>query len=82
MFDIGDYIVCGSNGVCRVKEIGPLSMNGADRTRKYYTLEQIYSGGGRIFTPVDNQKVIAKNLFELSRHYTNVRRLVLQQARR
>lgn len=60
MFDIGDYIVCGSNGVCRVKEIGPLSMNGADRTRKYYTLEQIYPGGGRIFTPVDNQKVVMR----------------------
>lgn len=52
MYEIGDLIVYGSEGVCRVEAIGPLDMRGAQKEVDYYTLSPLYREG-RIFTPVD-----------------------------
>lgn len=60
MFGIGEYIIYGMNGVCRVEEIGPMSLNGVDSDRIYYTLLPLYTKGSRMYTPVDNQKVIMR----------------------
>lgn len=60
MFNIGEYIVYGMNGVCRVEEIGPMSLNGIDSEKVYYTLLPLYTKGSRVFTPVDNQKVVMR----------------------
>lgn len=60
MFNIGEYIVYGMNGVCRVEEIGPMSLNGVDSDKMYYTLLPLYTKGSRVFTPVDNQKVVMR----------------------
>ncbi|MBQ4058701.1 MAG: CarD family transcriptional regulator [Lachnospiraceae bacterium] len=60
MFSIGEYIVYGMNGVCRVEEIGPMSLGGVDSDKVYYTLLPLYTKGSRVFTPVDNQKVIMR----------------------
>lgn len=57
MFGVGDYIVYGMNGVCRVEEIGPMHLSGVDSDKDYYTLAPLYTKGSRVFTPVDNQKV-------------------------
>lgn len=60
MFSIGEYIIYGMNGVCRVEEIGPMSLNGVDSDKIYYTLLPLYTKGSRVFTPVDNQKVVMR----------------------
>lgn len=60
MFKIGEYIVYGMNGVCRVEEIGPMNMSGIDSDKVYYTLLPLYTRGSRVFTPVDNQKVVMR----------------------
>ena len=60
MFNIGEYIVYGVNGVCKVEEIGPMSMSGVDSDKNYYTLLPLYTKGSRVFTPVDNQKVVMR----------------------
>lgn len=60
MFNIGEYIVYGMNGVCRVEEIGPMSLSGVDSDKMYYTLLPLYTKGSRVFTPVDNQKVVMR----------------------
>jgi len=52
MYQIGELIVYGSEGVCRVMEIGPLGLDGADRERLYYTLAPLYRDG-KVFIPVD-----------------------------
>lgn len=62
MFRVGDYIVYGSVGVCRVDSIGPLDMNTKSMDRLYYTLVPIYEVGSKVFTPVDNEKVIMRNV--------------------
>lgn len=57
MFEIGEYIVYGNTGVCKVEEVKKMTEPGTKSDRLYYTLEPVYRKGCRLFTPVDNQKV-------------------------
>jgi CarD family transcriptional regulator len=43
MFAVGDYIIYGSNGVCKVEAVGLLDMSGIPKDRQYYTLQPIYA---------------------------------------
>ena len=36
MFSVGEYIVYGVEGVCRVEEAGKLKVAGLDKNRAYY----------------------------------------------
>lgn len=60
MFKIGDYIIYGSNGVCKVESIGAMNMMGTSKERDYYTLRPVYETGGVVYTPVDNDKVVMR----------------------
>ena len=55
---MGELIVYGNTGVCRVVEIGPLSISPDDKD--YYTLEPFYSPKSRVFTPCDNEKIVMR----------------------
>lgn len=57
MFEIGEYIVYGNTGVCKVAETSTMAVPGTKTDKLYYTLEPVYDKGCRLFTPVDNQKV-------------------------
>lgn len=52
MYQIGDLIVYGGEGVCRVEEIGVPKISGINKQRQYYTLAPLYRDG-RVFAPVD-----------------------------
>lgn len=52
MFGIGELIIYGSMGVCRVLDVGPLKMSGVNQERTYYTLSPLYQDGV-IYAPVD-----------------------------
>lgn len=60
MFKVGDYIIYGSNGVCKVEEVGTLEVSGVPKDKIYYTLNPVYSKGSKIFTPIDNDKVVMR----------------------
>lgn len=60
MFHVGDYIIYGSNGVCKVDKVGPMELDGVSRDRMYYTLIPVYSKGSKVFTPIDNHKVVMR----------------------
>ncbi len=60
MFQIGDNIVCGNSGVCTVEDIGTLNIGAVQKDRLYYTLKPVYETGGKIFVPVDNDKVVLR----------------------
>ena len=45
MFSIGDHIIYGVEGVCRVDEVGRLKVAGLDKNRDYYRLTPYYRGG-------------------------------------
>ena len=38
MFEVGDYLIYGLNGVCRVEAVGTMEMSGMPKDRLYYTL--------------------------------------------
>ncbi len=62
MFQKNDYVIYGNNGVCMIKDIGPLDMPGVAKERLYYTLVPCYTKDSQIFTPVDSNKVIMRTL--------------------
>ncbi len=60
MFKVGEYIIYGMNGVCRVEDIGPMKLTGIENDKDYYTLLPLYTKGSMVYTPVDNQKVVMR----------------------
>ena len=60
MFETGQYIIYGNTGVCKVDEIKKMEAPGTKNERLYYTLEPLYDKGCRLFTPVDNEKIIMR----------------------
>ena len=60
MFNVGDLIIYGNSGVCRVESIGPSQLEGADSSKDYYCLAPYYSSNSRIYTPCDNEKIVMR----------------------
>ncbi len=54
MFAVGDYVIYGYEGVCRIDEIGSPGVSGFDQGRQYYRLTPHYRGG-TIYAPVDGR---------------------------
>lgn len=61
MFKIGDFVVHGNNGVCKVEDIQTMDGNGQEK-RTYYTLIPLYSSGSKLFVPTDSKKVITRSV--------------------
>lgn len=62
MFEIGEYVVYGVKGVCRVEDITHIDIPGADKERLYYVLSPMGGGSGKIYAPTDNQKIIMRRV--------------------
>ncbi len=60
MFSVGEYIIYGNSGVCIVDSVGKLDMSGMPKDKDYYTLSPLYSKGSKVFTPVDNDKIVMR----------------------
>lgn len=60
LFNIGDYIVHGRNGVCKIEDITHIDISGADKKQLYYVLSPMKTPGSKIFFPVDSDKVIMR----------------------
>ena len=60
MFQIGEFIFYGLQGVCKVVDIGNPGIDGVSKDRLYYTLEPLRNSGAKIFTPVDNAKTVIR----------------------
>jgi CarD family transcriptional regulator len=62
MFNVGDYVVYGTNGVCKVTSIGPIDCPGVSRERLYYTMTPCYIRDSSVSTPVDNTRVVMRKV--------------------
>jgi CarD family transcriptional regulator len=62
LFNIGDYIVHGRNGVCKIVDITHIDMTGADKDQLYYTLVPMKSEESRIFYPVNSDRVVMRSV--------------------
>jgi len=54
MYQPGDLIVYGGEGVCRVEAVGPLALPGMKSDKLYYTLQPLYRTGS-VFAPVEGK---------------------------
>ncbi len=62
MFEVGDFIVYGASGVCEVKSIGSLDIDGVSNETIFYTLIPKYGKSSEIFTPVDNKRIVMRHV--------------------
>lgn len=60
MYKIGDFVVYGRTGICEVTDITTMKMAGVPKDKLYYILMPCKDKGGKIFTPVENQKVVIR----------------------
>ncbi|MBR2714935.1 MAG: CarD family transcriptional regulator, partial [Ruminococcus sp.] len=58
MFAVGDTVIYGSVGVCKISDITENKLTGV--VRKYYVLKQIDSYESVIYVPVDNEKLTSR----------------------
>lgn len=63
MFQKGDMIIYGNSGVCVVDDIGTMTLPGVKKGKMYYTLSQMYSRGGKVYTPIDNDRVVMRKIY-------------------
>lgn len=57
MFEIGDYVIYGFNGICLVKDITHPDMSCSSEDTLYYLLMPIEDKESRVYVPVDNDRV-------------------------
>ena len=54
MYQPGDLIIYGGEGVCRVESVGPLALSDVKSDKLYYTLQPLYRSG-TVFAPVESK---------------------------
>ncbi|MCR4802063.1 MAG: CarD family transcriptional regulator [Lachnospiraceae bacterium] len=62
MFEKGQYVNYGKHGVCVVEDITHIDIPGLDQNKLYYVLSKVYTKGNKIYTAVDNHKVIMREI--------------------
>lgn len=62
VFEKGEYVVYGQNGICEVEDITYLNLGDADEEKLYYVLAPVEVKGSKIYSPVDNTKIIIRRI--------------------
>ena len=62
MFEAGDYVIYGHNGICQVKGTTTLEMEGVPKNRLYYILTPQDGRTGTIYTPTENGKLVLRSV--------------------
>lgn len=62
MFAVDDYIIYGNHGVCKVENIGPVSLAMVDKNKVYYTLRPVYKTEAVVYAPVENPKSVIRHV--------------------
>lgn len=60
MFRVGEMIVYGKHGVCKVVARGKLDMPMIDKSKEYYTLLPCKEKAAVVYAPVENNKTIMR----------------------
>ena len=55
MYRKGDYVIYGCKGVCQIREVTTLNMEGIPKDRLYYEMQLVSDPGSTIFTPVEHE---------------------------
>ena len=58
MYRIGDTVMYGTVGVCKMEALEERAFGGV--TRSYYVLKPLFQEGSTTYVPVDNEKLVSK----------------------
>lgn len=58
MFNVGDTVIYGGQGICRIEEKTKKDSNG--KTTEYFVLKPIYEKSSTIFLPLNNTTLLSK----------------------
>lgn len=53
MFNIGEYVVNATNGICQITEVTEMDLMGDKKMKLYYLLVPIEEQSARVYVPVD-----------------------------
>ncbi len=62
MYQKGEYVIYGQNGICKIVDITNPGFPGVDRKIKFYMLEPIGKAKSRIYSRVDSDKVAIRKV--------------------
>lgn len=62
LFEIGEYVSYGNSGICVITDITTMQNASLSCEKEYYILQPISNNAGKVFTPVDNDKVFMRRL--------------------
>lgn len=79
MFKVSDYVVYGSTGVCQIIDISKEKDLSTDEIQ-YYVLQPVYNNRMIIKTPVNNQKVLMRQIITKDEVSSLIANLVEKQA--
>ena len=60
MYQIDEFVIHMTGGICQVKDIAPLEISGADKSKKYYLLVPVKAATSKVYVPVDNDSAMRK----------------------
>lgn len=60
MYQVDELIVYGNHGVCRVEDVGTLTISAVDPNRTYYTLRPAYQSAAVVYAPVENNRTVMR----------------------
>ena len=61
MFQKGEYVIYGNNGICLIQDITTLNIAGVNKDRQYYLLKPVYASGSTVYTPVDTAETALRH---------------------
>lgn len=62
MFQVGESVVYGGNGICEIREISTIDMPGIPKDRLYYVLSPSADVKKTVYVPVENPKLVIRRL--------------------
>lgn len=55
MFQKGDFVTYGCKGVCEIKNITTLQLDGIPKDKLYYEMSRVSDAKAKVFTPVEHE---------------------------
>ncbi|MBQ0042748.1 MAG: CarD family transcriptional regulator [Lachnospiraceae bacterium] len=62
MFAVGDVVIYGKNGVCKVTDIGTIDLSMATKGKQYYTMHPVFKKDAILYAPVENGKTVMRSV--------------------
>ena len=75
MFEKGEYVVYGTKGICVVREVTTLQLDGTNKDRLYYMLCPLGQKDSKIFVPVDSNKIRMRRVISREEAGNLIRRI-------